>query len=161
MRSGPSVVCALAVCGAIALTSCSVKRQAELPAPALDAAEAMLVEAALRAETALTRLARLEGDPAGGGAIPRIVPGALLKRVDFEWIGPLDEAARTLAREARYRFETAGLAPARPPIVALRSENRPLILVLRDAGLQAGAAAALTVDADRELVVLDWTGGGR
>lgn len=161
MRIRPFVAGAAAVCGAIALTGCSGTRQAAPPTPTLDAAEAMLVQAALRAETAVTRLARLEGNPAGGGAIPRIVPEALLKRVDFAWIGPVEEAARKLAGRAGYRFETAGAAPARPPMVELRSENRPLILALRDVGLQAGRAAALTVDAERGLVVLDWTGGGK
>lgn len=130
-------------------------------APKLDAAEAMLVEAALRAETALTRLAKLEGDPAGGGQIPRIVPPALLKRVDFDWVGPLDGAARELAGTAGYEFETAGARPVRPVMVRMNVKNRPLIMIFRDMGLQAGSVAAVTVDAARGLVLLDWTGGGK
>ena len=133
----------------------------EARVPELDAAEAMLVEAALRAETALTSLAKLEGDPAGGGAIPRIVPPALLKRVDFDWIGPLDGAVRALAGTAGYAFETAGARPARPVMVRMNAKNRPLIVIFRDMGLQAGSAAAVTVDAARGLVLLDWTGGGK
>ncbi len=46
-------------------------------------------------------------------------------------------------------------------MVEIRSKGRPLIMVLRDVGLQAGAAAAVTVDAERGLVVLDWTGTGK
>ena len=149
------------VCAAGILTGCIGTRSPDPVMPSLNAAEAMLLDAALRAETAVTRLAALEGNPAGGGDIPRIVPEGLLKRVDFEWIGPVDEAARRLARAAGYRFETAGLRPARPAMVEVRSKGRPLIMVLRDVGLQAGGGAAVTVDAERGLVVLDWTGTGK
>ena len=149
------------LCVGVALSACIATRSAEPEMPKLDAAEAILVEAALRAETAVTRLAALEGNPAGGGEIPRIVPEGLLKRVDFEWIGPVDEAARKLAEEAGYRFEMAGKRPVKPVMVEIRSERRPLVMVLRDVGLQAGAAAAVMVDAERGLVLLDWTGAGK
>ena len=149
------------LCAGIALSACIATRSAEPEMPKLDAAEAMLMEAALRAETAVTRLAALEGNPEGGGEIPRIVPEGLLKRVDFEWIGPVDEAARKLAEEAGYRFEIAGKRPVKPVMVEIRSKRRPLVMVLRDVGLQAGAAAAVMVDAERGLVLLDWTGAGK
>ena len=148
-------------CVAVLLGGCLAKRSPQVETPKLDAAEAMLVEAALRAETALTSLSKLEGNPAGGGEIPRIVPSALLKRVDFDWIGPLDLAARELAGTAGYRFETAGALPVRPVMVRINARNRPLIMIFRDVGLQAGSVAAVTVDAERSLVVLDWTGGGK
>lgn len=119
------------------------------------------MEAALRAETALARLARLEGAPEGGGAIPRIVPAGLLERVDLSFVGPVETLVEELAGKAGFRFERSGAAPARPVMVEVRARSRPLIMVLRDAGLQAGAAAALVVDAERGLVVLDWTGGGK
>ena len=145
----------------VGLAGCLSRAEPEEAMPALDAAEAMLMQAALSAETALTRLSKLEGNPAGGGEIPRIVPEGLLKRVDFQWVGPVDEAARRLAEEAGYRFETAGAAPLKPVMVEVRSEGRPLIMLFRDLGVQAGNAAALMVDAERTLVVLDWTGGGK
>lgn len=160
-RDGAPAAAGALLCVSVALWGCGGGKPPPAGPASLDAAEALLTEAALRAETALTRLSRLEADPESGGAIPRIVPGALLQRVDLEWIGPVEEAARTLAAKADYRFETAGAAPARPVMVELRARNRPLIMVLRDAGLQAGTAAALTVDGDRGLVVLDWTGGGK
>lgn len=152
---------ALAAC--LAQAGCLGRIGAE-PPPAprpLDEIELRLTEAALRAETALTRLARVEADPEGGGEVPRIVPEGLLRRIDLDWTGPLDSLVRKLAGEAEYRFETAGAPPARPVMVEIRAARRPLVMVLRDAGLQAGAAAALTVDAERGLVVLDWTGGGK
>ena len=145
----------------IALSGCVGAGGDQAEAPSLDRAEALLMEAALRAETALTRLSQLEGNPSGGGAVPRIVPAGLLKRIDFEWVGAVEEAVRELAGVAGYGFEMAGARPARPVMVEVRSKDRPVIMILRDVGLQAGSVAALTVDAERALVVLDWTGGGK
>ena len=162
MRAGP-LLRAAAWAACLVPAGC-LGRFGEEPPPAprpLDAIELKLSEAALRAETALTRLARVEADPKGGGEVPRIVPEGLLRRIDLDWTGPLDELVRKLAGEAEYRFETAGAPPARPVMVEIRVARKPLVMVLRDAGLQAGAAAALTVDAERGLVVLDWTGGGK
>ena len=155
-----AVIASMALAPAGCLHLAQAPPEAAAPPP-LDAAEAMLTEAALRAQTALSRLARVEADPSAGAEIPRMVPEGLLRRVDLSWTGPLHELVRVLAADAGFALETAGAAPARPVMVDIRAERRPLVMVFRDAGLQAGAAAALTVDADRRLVVLDWTGGGR
>ena len=131
-----------------------------------DPAEMRLAEAASRAEAALTTLARIESartppPPAGvpadrPGSSP--VPPELRRTVTLDWIGPLKTLAATLARYAGYRFAAAGHPPVRPAMVAVRAENTPLIEVLRDAGLQAGAAATLVVDAGSRTVRLDWRG---
>lgn len=124
------------------------------PPPRPDPAELRLTEAAVRAEAALAALAGAAGaEPA---PVPRIVPEALLARVTVDWIGPLETLTALLAERAGYEFATAGPRPARPPVAELRARERPLILAFRDLGLQAGAAAALTVDAERGRVQLDW-----
>ena len=124
-----------------------------------DPAELRLIEAAERAERALASLARALPPPDAGSAMPSPdrVPEALMRPVTLDWAGPLDGLARALAKRAGYRFLTAGRPPARPLIVAVEAESRPLIAVLRDAGLRAGGAATLTVDAAAETVLLDWT----
>ena len=130
-----------------------------------DPAEMRLADAAARAEAALTALARtraaeapppVSGLPAEApGRSP--VPAALRRAVTLDWIGPIETLAGTLAAWAGYRFAEAGAAPARPVMVAVAATNAPLIEVLRDAGLQAGAAATLIVDARQRTVHLDWT----
>ena len=133
------------------------------PAPAApDLAETRLVEAALRAEAALTALARVRigQAPQPAPPPPRRVPPELLRAVTLDWIGPLETLAGALAERAGYRFVTAGPAPVRPIIVRIGADGRALIDVLRDAGLQAGGAGALTVDAGRRTVRLDWTPPG-
>ena len=131
-----------------------------------DPAEMRLAEAASRAEAALTTLARIEfartpPPPAGvpadrPGSSP--VPPELRRPVTLDWIGPVETLAETLARYAGYRFAVAGRPPVRPATVTVRAEDIPLIEVLRDAGLQAGSAATLVVDAGSRTVRLDWSG---
>lgn len=139
-----------------------------------DPAETRLAEAASRAEAALTMLARIESartpspaakvagsSPVSGsapvwGSAP--VPPELGRPVTLDWIGPVETLAGTLARQAGYRFAVAGVPPVRPAMVEVRAEGIPLIEVLRDAGLQAGSAATLVVDAGNRTVRLDWPG---
>ena len=126
---------------------------------AADPAETLLTEAALRAERAFVALARARSaeNPLADTPLPRIVPAALLTTVTLDWTGPVETLAEELARRAGYRFFAAGPVPARPAIVAVKTTDAPLIAVLRDAGIQAGRAAVLTVDADRRIVRLDWS----
>ncbi len=125
-----------------------------------DPAEARLAEAASRAEAALTALARIraaEASPAPAG-VPANVSPELRRPVTLDWIGPVETLAETLAGQAGYRFAVAGPPPVRPAMVAVKAQDVPLIEVLRDAGLQAGAAATLVVDAGNRTVRLDWSG---
>ena len=150
---------AAALAAAILVPGCIVSPRDTPPPPAAPGvAELRLVEAAVRAEAALAALARIRTGvaPEEPAPAPRVVPPALLRRVTLDWIGPLEALAGKLAGFAGYRFGTAGAPPARPIIVAVGGQSRRLIDLLRDAGLQAGAHALLTVDADRRQVQLDW-----
>ena len=134
-----------------------------------DPAETLLTQAALRAGRALAALARRLAssskraararsaeNPLAETPLPRLVPAALLRTVALDWTGPLETLAEDLARRAGYRFLAAGPVPARPAMVILKAGETTLIAALRDAGIQAGQAATLTVDAGRQTVQLDW-----
>ena len=120
--------------------------------------EQRLVEAVERAERALAALARSVPPPDAVSAMPSAdaVPEALMQPVTIDWTGPLPALAAELAHRAGYRFVEAGRPPARPLMVAIEAVERPLVAVLRDAGLRAGGIATLTVDAARQTVLLDW-----
>ena len=124
-----------------------------------DAAEIRLIKAAERAERSLALLARAlpAPDPAYGMPAPDSLPAALRRPITLDWSGPLETLAADLARRAGYRFVAAGRRPARPLIVAVHAMEEPLIAVLRDAGLRAGGAAVLTVDAAGRTIILDWS----
>ena len=123
-----------------------------------DPVEIRLVEAVERAERALASLARTvpATDPEARLPDARSVPAALRTPVTLDWTGPVEALAGELARRAGYRFAEAGRPPARPLIVSVEADAQPLIAVLRDAGLRAGSAATLTVDAANRTVLLDW-----
>lgn len=127
-----------------------------------DPAEVRLAEAAERAEAALSTLARIRAaeSPPPAAGLPVDVPAALHRPVTLDWIGPLEALAETLARQTGYRFVAAGPPPVRPVMVAVAAEETPLVEVLRDAGMQAGSAATLVVDASRRIVRLDWPAPG-
>ena len=153
----------LTLLGAAALNGC-VSWMHEPPpavAPAVerpDPAELRLVEAAERAERALASLARAVPAPGPQSGLPDAgsLPAALRSPVTIDWTGPIEALAAALARRAGYRFAEAGRPPARPLIVAAQAHGEPLVAVLRDAGLRAGRAATLTVDAASRTVLLDW-----
>lgn len=144
-----AILLALAGC-----TSAAPGGPASTPGPA----EARLVEAALRAEAALTRLASVRASCRGEPPAPppRLVPPALLRPVTADWTGAGDELARQIAARAEFAFEVSGAQPRQPRIVEIRARGRPAILVLRDIGVQIGPDASLTVDAATRTVHLEW-----
>ena len=156
----------LMLCCAMALSGCAAfaPQPPIASAPAVpDPAATMLTEAALRAERSLAALALVLPAQPPGAAIPPpgTVPAVLKRPVTLDWIGPLETLAEDLAGRAGYRFHAAGPAPVRPFIVAIEADAEPLIAVLRDAGLRAGSAATLVVDARRRTVRLDWAAPAR
>ena len=127
-----------------------------------DPAAILLTEAALEAEAALAALAqaRAAENPTEAQPPPRLVPEELLADVTLDWIGPLRTLAADLAARAEFTFIEAGPRPPSPLIVQVIAEATPLILLLRDAGIQAAEAATLTVDVPAREVRLDWTPTG-
>ena len=83
---------------------------------AVDPAEILLTEAALRAERAFVVLARARSaeDPLADTPLPRIVPAALLATVTLDWTGPVETLAEELARRAGYRFFRRRTCPGPP-----------------------------------------------
>ena len=112
-----------------------------------DPAVLRLVEAATRAERALLALAHAREGGETHVSPPRVVPEELLQKVSVDWIGPLEPLAADMAERAGYRFTESGPPPVRPLMVTIHARGAPLVLVLRDAGLQAGDSARLVVDA--------------
>ena len=119
-----------------------------------DPAVLRLVEAATRAERALLALAHARDGGVTNVSPPRVVPEELLQKVSVDWIGPLETLAADMAERAGYRFSESGPPSVTPLMVTIHASGTPLVLVLRDAGLQAGDAARLVVDArNREIRV--------
>lgn len=123
-----------------------------------DKVSAMLANAADRASTALETLAAVEQGRSPGVAVAPIVdaPPELLRAITVNWIGPVETISKTLADRAGYGFRTIGTAPTVALIVSVDSENKPVIEVLRDIGLQLGQRADIHVNAQDQMVELQF-----
>ena len=162
--SATGAAAGIMIAGLVALSGCQTLDFGQDPVPkegngsVMDPAEALLAEAALRADRSLALLAKARSAEADlrGQDVPSNVPPELLQKVTLDFIGPLEELARQLAAGAGYALVTAGRPPPAPVLVEIEAKDEPLIHIFSDAGLQAADRALLTVDAGRMTVRLDW-----
>jgi defect-in-organelle-trafficking protein DotD len=117
-----------------------------------------LAEAADRASTALETLAAVENARAPVSRIGPVgdAPVELRRAITVNWIGPVEPIAKTLAQRAGYEFLTIGAAPPVPVVVSIDVENRPVIDVLRDVGLQLGVRGDVKVNSQRRIVEIHY-----
>lgn len=123
-----------------------------------DKVSAQLAEAADRASVALETLAAVEQARAPGIAVAPIesAPPELRRAITVNWVGPVEQITKTLADRAGYSFNIVGNTPATPVVVSLDVENKPVIDVLRNIGLQLGMRADIRVDGTRRVVEIQY-----
>lgn len=119
-----------------------------------DKVSLMLAEAADRSSTALQTLAAIEQarTPEVSVAPVADAPAELKRAITTNWVGPVEPVVKMLADRASYGFQIVGNAPPVPIIVSINVENKPVIEVLRNIGLQLGVRADVTVDSERRMV---------
>jgi defect-in-organelle-trafficking protein DotD len=151
----------VAVC-ALALAGCGVNKPFSDAAPQLvaapDSVSAMLADAADRASRSLETLAAVEHTrtPAANVAPIGDAPMELRRAITVNWIGPVEQITKTLAERAGYNFLTIGAKPPVPVVISLDVENRPVIDVLRDIGLQLGVRGDVKVDSSHRTVEIHY-----
>ena len=145
----------LAACGTA--KSFSDKKPQVVAEP--DNVSAMLADAATKASNALQTLAAVEHARGPGIAAAPVgdAPSELRRAITVNWVGPAEQITETLANRASYDFVTVGVAPTVPVIVSIDVENKPVIEVLRDVGLQLGLRADVRVDADQRKVEIHYS----
>ena len=123
-----------------------------------DRVSLMLAEAADKASNALETLAAVEAAQAPAVAVQPIhnAPQELRRAMTINWIGPADQVLKQIAARASYTFITVGDAPPLPLVVSIDAENKPVIELLRDVGLQLGLRADVKVDSVRKMVELHY-----
>lgn len=123
-----------------------------------DTVSAMLADAATRASNALETLAAVEHGrgPAIASAPIGDAPANLRRAITVNWVGPAEQITKILADRASYNFVTVGVKPSVPVVVSIDAENKPVIEVLRDVGLQLGLRADVRVDADQQIVEIHY-----
>ena len=147
---------------ALGVSACSnvIKHSNDTPqiVAAPDTVSAMLANAADRASTALETLAAIETTrtPATNVGPVGQAPAELRRAVTVNWIGPVEPISKSLAERAGYQFLTIGTPPPVPVVVSVDVENRPVIDVLRDIGLQLGVRGDVKVDGSRRMVEIHY-----
>jgi defect-in-organelle-trafficking protein DotD len=121
-----------------------------------DSVTVRLAEAADRASRSLETLAAVEQTRNPNVAIASIpnAPQELRRTMSLDWFGPVEQVTQTVAARAGYTFKVFGNTPPAPVIVTVKAQNRQLIDLLRDIGLQVGTMANLKVDARSRVVEL-------
>lgn len=148
---------------ALTVSACSgvVQNKYEEPqiVAAPDTVTAMLATAADRASNALQTLAAIESNRTPATNVGPIgnAPVELRRAITVNWIGPAEPIAKTLADRASYEFLAIGTPPPVPIVVSIDAENRSVINVLRDIGLQLGSRADVKVDSQRRIVEIHYT----
>lgn len=143
---------------ALMLTACEAPSIIRNDAPQVvaspDRVSLMLAEAADKASTALETLAAIEQYKAPDmvNNAPSNVPSELNRAVTIDWLGPVEQISKTLADQSGYRFVVLGDIPPVPVVVDIDVENRPIIEVMRNIGLQLGRRADLRLDSNRRVV---------
>ncbi|MGB4057539.1 MAG: DotD/TraH family lipoprotein [Alphaproteobacteria bacterium] len=123
-----------------------------------DSVSAMLADAADRAAHSLETLASVEYSRGPGVAVGPVgdAPAELRRAVTLNWVGPVEPITKMLADRAGYNFLVVGNPPPVSVVVSIDANNRPVIEVLRNVGLQLGMRGDIKVDGTGRVVELHY-----
>ncbi len=140
-----------------ACTPGKIKRDPQVVASP-DRVSLMLAEAADKASNALETLAAVEQSSAPAVAVQPIhnAPPELQRAMTITWMGPAEQLVKKLADRSSYTFIAVGDKPPVPLTVNIDAENKPVIDILRDVGLQFGMRADIKVDSVRQMVEIHY-----
>ena len=123
-----------------------------------DAVSVRLADAADKVGNALQSLASVE-QTRTPAPLPPTMPApddGLKTPITVSWEGPIAPLLLRLANRAGYQYQQVGPVPGTPITVSINVVGKPILEILRDAGLQAGTKANLLVDSNRRLVELEY-----
>ena len=149
---------ALAMTAALMVSGCAEPKRNPQVVASPDKVSLMLAEAADKASNSLQTLAAIEQTRAPGVAVQPITnaPDELMRAMTVTWVGPPEQIMRRLADRASYNFLALGNRPPVPLVVNVDVQNKPVIEILRDIGLQLGVRADVKVDAERQMIELHY-----
>lgn len=139
------------------ITNLNTQRDPQVLA-APDKVSLLLADAADKTSRAMETLAAVEQAKSPAIAVQPIhnAPPELQRSITVSWIGPAEEISKQLADRASYTFLRLGNPPPVPLVVNIDAENKPVVDVLRDIGLQLGARADVKVDSIRRTVEIHY-----
>lgn len=123
-----------------------------------DSVSLMLADAAGKAAKSLETLASIEQyrTPQGGISTIPNAPAELRRGMSVQWVGPAEPLIKAIADKASYQYVVLGDTPPAPIVISIDAQNKQIIDVLRDVGLQMGHRADLKVDGARRVIELQY-----
>jgi defect-in-organelle-trafficking protein DotD len=158
IRFSPLLLCILAA----GLSACSNIQKHSNDHPQIvaapDSVSAMLANAADKASNALQTLASVEATRTPTPDLSPVgdAPIELRRAMSINWIGPVEPITKALSDRAGYEFQIVGTAPPAPAVISLDVENKPVIEILRDIGLQLGMRGDIRVDSSRKRIEIQY-----
>ena len=143
----------LSLCAVILLTSCTTtmyNQQDDVAYIENDHVSVQLAIAAQKASNAIIELAEVEKvrTPTTIAPIIEDAPRLLRQPLSITWNGPIGPLAKKIADRAMYGYVEAGVPPSVPILVQVDAIEAPLVDILKNIGLQAGARANILVDVE-------------
>jgi len=126
-------------------------------APGMPNAEVALQKSLDDTARDLSRIGAIEPS-AAVASMPTVVPGELDRVVSMRWNGALDGAVKRLGQTIGYRTVVMGAPPRAGVNVAVDPAPRRVYDILHDLGDEAGAAAIVRVDPERQLLEVIYHG---
>ena len=152
---------ATGLCGAIALLG-GCAETVDKVAPDVDAygmpnAELALQRSMDRADAAMRDLGGMTAAsrpyaPSAGA----IIPAELQRPETFEWSGPIDVGAKTLADRIGYQLVVSKPNPSVPVVVSVNMTNVRILDLFEAIGTSAGTQATVIVDPDHRQIQVQY-----
>lgn len=157
-RKNKRLVKAALMSALVLLAGCQMPQRNAQVVASPDKVSLMLAEAADKASNSLQTLAAIEQQKAPGVAVQPITgaPEELERAITITWVGPPEQIVKKLADRASYNFVTLGNRPPVPLVINVDVQNKPVIEVLRDVGLQLGVRGDVKVDSEQKIIELHY-----
>lgn len=84
------------------------------------------------------------------------IPPGMDKRVSINWDGPIEPFLQTMANQTGYRFIEKGVRPVPTIMIRIMADNKRVIDLVRDAGLQAGEKGLVRVIESGQVLELQY-----
>jgi defect in organelle trafficking protein DotD len=134
---------------AVLISGCSSSTQ-EVAYIKNDNVSVQLTIAAQKASNAILELAEVEKvrTPTTAAPIIEDAPRLLRQPMSIKWNGPIGPMAEKIAERAMYGFAEFGNGSTIPVLVQVDAVETPLVDILKNIGLQAGARANIIIDVE-------------
>lgn len=148
--------------GLAGLTGCAAAPLGtpKVATPGMPNIQAALNRAIERTDAAVAQLNGVPVTELAAAHLPAVIPAELQQPIRWHYRGHLVHAVRTLAKIVGYQAIVERAHPHHPIPVTIAASHEPVMTVIRELGIQAGARADVVVDPRTHTISVIETGSG-